>query len=300
MPLPPLLGTPFVRSFVAVPCEFCARTRCRDGVGASAMRFLPMVGLLSLPAAAAAVVPGVRVSRRAALTGAFSGSAAVLLPFAGASAAVPAAPADLPERAALLSAISSGAPDSVVLSKIEALVLLDPAKGRGAAERDDLSGEWELIWSYGAEAFSPLLTLPRPFRPDSYQYLGPIATIEVGEGRVGQGLVGGVLGPVQLWLSSGALVSGDDPSVLDIKPPFRLQAGGRAGSGATKRTIVEAGSDADFRKANVRTEEAQRAPPNKYKQTYLEGGGKGALRISTVTEGDPVIVGLIFIHRKVS
>ena len=48
------------------------------------------------------------------------------------------------------------------------------------------SGEWELIWSYGAEAFSPLLTLPRPFRPDSYQYLGPIATIEVGEGRVAQ------------------------------------------------------------------------------------------------------------------
>ena len=205
------------------------------------MRFLPMVGLLSLPAAAAAVVPGVRVSRRAALTGAFSGSAAVLLPFAGASATVPAAPADLPERAALLSAISSGAPDSVVLSKIEALVLLDPGKGRGAAERDDLSGEWELIWSYGAEAFSPLLTLPRPFRPDSYQYLGPIATVEVGEGRVAQGLVGGVLGPVQLWLSSGAVVSGDDPSVLDIKPPFRLQAGGRAGSGATKRTIVEAG-----------------------------------------------------------
>ena len=112
--------------------------------------------------------------------------------------------------------------------------------------------------------------------------------------------MGGVLGPVQLWLSSGALVSGDDPSVLDIKPPFRLQAGGRAGSGATKRTIVEAGSDADFRKANVRTEEAQRAPPNKYKQTYLEGGGKGALRISTVTEGDPVIVGEIFVHRKLS
>ena len=73
--------------------------------------------------------------------------------------------------------------------------------------------------------------------------------------------MGGVLGPVQLWLSSGALVSGDDPSVLDIKPPFRLQAGGRAGSGATKRTIVEAGSDADFRKANVRTEEVHRAFP---------------------------------------
>ena len=257
-----------------------------------------VVLLLSLPAAASAVVPGARISRRAALTSAFSGSAAVLLPFAGASATVPAAPASLPERAALLSAISSGASDSVVLSKIDALVLLDPAKGRGAAEKDDLAGEWELIWSYGAEAFSPLLTLPRPFRPDSYQYLGPIATDEVGEGRVAQGLVGGVLGPLQLWLSSGAVVSGDDPSVLDIKPPFRLQAGGRAGSAVAKRTIVEAGTDAEFRKANVRTDEAQRAPPNKYKQTYLEGGGKGALRISTVTEGDPVIVGEIFVHRK--
>jgi hypothetical protein len=259
--------------------------------GWSARRLLSVVGLLTVPVAAA-VVPGARISRRAALTSAISGSAAVLLPFAGASAT------ELPERAALLSAITSGASDSVVLSKIDALVLLDPAKGRGAAEKDDLAGEWELIWSYGAEAFSPLLTLPRPFRPESYQYLGPIATDEVGEGRVAQGLVGGVLGPLQLWLSSGAVVSGDDPSVLDIKPPFRLQAGGRAGSAVAKRTIVEAGSDAEFRKANVRTDEAQRAPPNKYKQTYLEGGGKGALRISTVTEGDPVIVGEIFVHRK--
>ena len=257
-----------------------------------------MVGLLFLPIALSAVViPAARISRRVALTTAFSGSAAVLLPTV-ASATVPAVPADLPERAALLSAITSGASDSIVLSKIDALVLCDPSKGRGAAETDDLAGEWELIWSYGAEGFSPLLTLPRPFRPDSYQYLGPIAAAEVGEGRVAQGLVGGVLGPLQLWLSSGAVVSSDDPSVLDIKPPFRLQAGGRAGSGVAKRTLVEAGSDAEFRKANVRTDEAQKAPPNKYKQAYLEGRGAGALRISTVIEGDPVIVGEIFVHRK--
>merc|ERR1740122_144896 len=86
-------------------------------------------------------------SRRAALVSALSGSAAVLLPLAGASATVPAAPADLPERAALLSAITSGASDSVVLSKIDALVPFDPSKGRGAAEKDDVAGEWELIWS---------------------------------------------------------------------------------------------------------------------------------------------------------
>ena len=52
-----------------------------------------------------------------------------------------------------------------------------------------------------------------------------------------------------------------------------------------------------FRKVNVRTDEAQQAPANKYKQLYLESGGVGALRISTVTEGDPVIVGEVFVHR---
>ena len=255
-----------------------------------------MVGLLSLQPAVSALVLGTRISRKAALKGAFS--AAVVLPFAGASATSSCTTADFPERTALLSAIASGASDSVVLFKIDALMLLDPAKGRVTEKDDLLAGEWKLVWSYGAESFSPLLTLPRPFRPDSYQYLGPIATDEVGEGRVAQGLMGGVLGPLQLWLSSGAMVSSDDPSVLDIKPPFRLQAGGRAGSGVAKRMIVEAGSDAAFRKANFRTDEAQRAPPSKYKQIYLEGGGKGALRISTVTEGDNFEVGAKFVHRK--
>lgn len=233
-------------------------------------------------------------TRRRACAAAAAGLAAQLPSTAG--AAVPAAPAGLPERAALLAAIAAKAPDAAVLAKIDALVPFDPSKGRGAAESDALAGEWELIWSFGAEGFSPLLTLPRPFRPDSYQYLGPIADEEVGAGRIAQGLVGGVLGPIQLWLSSGAVLDAD-PAILGIRPPFRLQAGGRAGSGVAKKMLVEGGSDAEFRKANVRTSKAQAAPPNKYKQTYLEGGAN-ALRISTVTEGDPVIVGEIFVHRK--
>jgi len=175
------------------------------------------------------------------------------------------------------------------------------SKGRGAAE-PDLGGEWKLIWSYGAEAFSPLLTLPKPFRPESLQYLGDVATSEVGEGRVAQGLTGGVLFPgtgLQLWLSSGAVVAEDDPSVLVIKPPFRLQLGGQVRSGTKKKTVVEGGSDADFRSQNARTVEAQEAPPNRYKQMYLEGGGSGALRVSTITDGDPVIVGATFVHQKI-
>lgn len=242
------------------------------------------------------------VTRRTALTRALSAPAALV---AGGVAAPTAAlgvvlpPTDSLERAALLSAIASRAPDATVLDALEALVPMDPSKGRGATEAADLGGEWLLLWSVGAEAFSPLLTLPRPLRPESYQYLGDVAAAEVGEGRVAQGLTGGLLGSNQLWLSSGSVADEDDPSVLDIKPPFRFQTGGKLGTGKPKKMIVEAGSDADFRAVNSRTREAQLAPPNKYKQLYLEGGGPGALRISTITEGDPVIVGAIFVHQKI-
>jgi hypothetical protein len=64
--------------------------------------------------------------------------------------------------------------------------------------------------------------------------------------------------------------------------------------------VAEAGSDAEFRQLNARTEEAQQAPMNQYKQLYLEREGKGSLRISTITDGDPVIVGAIFCHVKLS
>jgi len=202
-----------------------------------------------------------------------------------------------PERDALVTAISQGASDDVVMEAIQKLVPLDPSQGRGASSQQLLDGEWKLLWSAKAEAFSPLLQLPKPVRPDSYQYLGEIAAAEVGPNRVAQGLTGGLLGQSQLWLSSGVQASNQDPAVLDILPPFRFQIGGRVGSGRPKRTIVEAGSDAEFRAVNVRTQEAQLAPPNQYRQIYVEDGD-GALRISTITEGDPVIVGAIFVHEK--
>jgi hypothetical protein len=197
-----------------------------------------------------------------------------------------------------MDSIKSNKSEQEVMKIIDQVVTLDPAQGRGATLSEDLSGEWKLVWSAKADGFSPLLKLPNPLKPDSYQYLGGPAADEVGADRVAQGLTGGILGPTQFWLSSGVAPSSQDPSVLDILPPFRFQVGGRYQSGKPKTTIVEAGSDADFRKVNVRTVAAQQAPKNKYQQLYLERNGPGSIRISTVSEGDPVIVGAIFVHQK--
>lgn len=188
--------------------------------------------------------------------------------------------------------------EAEVLAAIEDLVPFDPSKKKGASLAKDLDGEWELLWSAKAEAFSPLLKLPKPFKPNSFQYLGSAAAEEVGPDRVAQGLTGGILGQTQLWLSSGVRASSNDDSVLDILPPFRFEVGGRYQTGAPKKRLVEAGSDAEFRKLNARTSEAQAAPKNSYQQLYLERQGQGSLRISTITEGDPVIVGATFVHQK--
>ncbi len=193
---------------------------------------------------------------------------------------------------------ASSSNEAKVLAAIEELVPFDPSQKRGASLVEDLDGEWELLWSAKAEAFSPLLKLPKPFKPDSFQYLGSAAAGEVGPDRVAQGLTGGILGPNQLWLSSGVRTSSSDASILEILPPFRFEVGGRYQTGGPKKRLVEAGSDADFRKLNARTSEAQAAPKNSYQQLYLEREGKGSLRISTITDGDPVIVGAIFVHRK--
>ena len=86
--------------------------------------------------------------------------------------------------------------------------------------------------------------------------------------------------------------------MLEIQPPFRLQWGERYGTSEPKVTVVEAGSDAEFRRVNARTVQAQNAPKNRYKQLYWEGEGEGSLRISTITEGDPVVVEAVFVHEK--
>jgi hypothetical protein len=132
------------------------------------------------------------------------------------------------------------ASEEEILKTIEQLVPYDPSNKAAATFEDDLSGEWKLLWSAKAEAFSPLLKLPRPFKPDSFQYLGQASAIEVGPGRVAQGLTGGLLlGSSQIWLSSGVKAASDDPSVLEISPPFRLEYGGRYQSGQSKALLVE-------------------------------------------------------------
>ena len=209
-----------------------------------------------------------------------------------------------PERDALLQAITNKSSDEVVAQAIEKLLPLSPLKGESSTKstyESALDGEWKLLW-YNFSDFSPLLKLPSPLRPDSYQYFGSIAEKEIGEGRVAQGLVGGVLSllgsKTELWLSSGAVGQESHPSTLEIYPPFRFQLGEVPGSTTDKRTIVESQSDAEFRAANARSKEAQLAPKNIYEQFYLENLGVGSLRVSMVTSGDPVIVGEMFVHQK--
>jgi hypothetical protein len=243
----------------------------------------------------------VSCSRRSALAIAGAMGLSLTLPIPKAHAADTEDPKlQAQARSYLLDSISSHNSEKEVMGAIEKLLPFDPAQGRGATMElaNDLDGEWRLLWSAKADAFSPLLKLPKPLKPDSYQYLGSPAAIEVGQAKVAQGLTGGILGPIQLWLSSGITPSMQDPSILNILPPFKFQVGGRYLSGTPKITIVEADSDAEFRQVNARTQEAQEAPKNAYQQLYVERNGKGSIRISTVANGDPVIVGAIFVHQK--
>lgn len=265
-------------------------------------RLSPLIGMMLFLGSNLPVTCGLNVgmmmsskgdSRRAVVSSILTSAAAALV---AAPHTCLAAGDDIADRTQLLAAIQRKASDDEVIDIIHRLQ--DPSGGKAATLSDSLDGQWELIWAYKVEAFSPLLTLPRPFRPDSVQYLGSAAATEVGEGRIAQGLTGGVLLSQQLWLSSAAVVSDTDPSVLEIRPPFRLQLGGRYGSNKSKSMLVEAGSDADFRQVNGRDKTAQAAGKNQYQQLYLEADGPGSLRVSSVIDGDPVIVGLIFVHRK--
>ena len=195
-------------------------------------------------------------------------------------------PIQLPERNILLQKILSNASDEEILEAIRQLELLDPSKGK-AATYDELGGTWELIYSINTEAFSYLLNLPELIRPKSLQLLGSDATKEVGAGRVAQVLDFPTL-PLTFILSSGAVPVMENPSILEIFPPFRFEA--RLFGGKIRKQF-ESGSDADFRALNARSAEAQAAGRNMYKQRYLETSGKkGDLRISEVVAGDPVIV----------
>ena len=242
-----------------------------------------------------------------AITGILTSTVTMSTPLAASAKVVSrplsaSASSNSPEREALLLALSRKSSDEVILQAIQNLIPLNPMKSKSSAKyASELDGEWKLLW-YNKSDFSPLLKLPAPLRPESYQYFGTVAEKEVGAGRVAQGLTGGVLSSLgpnkELWLSSGAVAKEDDPSILEIYPPFRFQLGEKPGSLTAKQTIVESQSDADFRAANARTVEAQMAPKNEYEQLYLEDFGSGSLRISVVSKGDPVIVGDMFLHQK--
>jgi len=198
------------------------------------------------------------------------------------------------ERMDLMAKISEQASDENIAAAIAKLEILDPSGGK-AATSDQLGGTWELIYSVNAEAFSPLLNLPTPIRPTSLQLIGESATPVVGEGRIAQ-ILNFPLVPLSFILSSGAVPYASDSSIIEIFPPFRFDVK----LGGAKKQVVEAGNDADFRALNVRTAEAQAAGRNLYKQRYLENTGmKGDLRISEVIAGDPVLVGVLFVHRRI-
>jgi hypothetical protein len=197
-------------------------------------------------------------------------------------------------REKLLAAITSDAPEAMVMSAIEELVPLDPSKGL-AAKSKALDGTWRLLWSAGADKFSPLLGLPRGIRPESMQLLGTSATEAVGTDRVANLLA---LPGITARLSSGVRVADDNDALLVILPPFRFEV---LLPGGAHKTLFEAGSDADFRKLNARDADAQAAGRNLYLQRYLDTSGKpGDLRVSTIVAGDPVIVGSVFVHERVA
>ncbi|KAH8091626.1 hypothetical protein JL720_5938 [Aureococcus anophagefferens] len=197
-------------------------------------------------------------------------AAAALLPGAAARAAPPAAGADA--RAALLAAIAAGAADAT--RRCRRFVAEDRAgrrRGVAGARRHLAPGlvrQAEAFAAPAAAAAPEARVAPAPGD----------ARAEVGAGRVAQLLTRGVLGGGRLWLSSGVAPAAE-ADVLEIYPPFRLELE----AGAARATLVEAGSDAEFRAANARTAEAQAAPRNRYQQQYLETTGRaGDLRISTI------------------
>ena len=189
-------------------------------------------------------------------------------------------------REALLSAIGKQ-DDRAVEGLLAEVIEMDPSKGKGAAS-DQLTGEWRLLWSAKTSKFSPLLSLPKPLRPESMQKVPEVP------GRAANTLTSGVLGGATLELSSNVEVK--DPKTLEIYPPFWLDLA----LGDQSWRLVDAESDATFRKTQARSLSEQRAPRNLYVQLYLEtSGNPGDLRISKVVAGDPVIVGATFIHQRV-
>ena len=196
-------------------------------------------------------------------------------------------------REGLLRAIAEGQSDEAVLAWCDQLIPFDPSGGKGASV-GSLGGSWRLLWTKDEAPAAAQLLRKAFHQPVSTQLLGAEAAALVGEGRVAQLL--DVAGLVHFELSSGATPDGDDPSVLNILPPFRFSA---SFAGGSPINLANADSDADFRAVNARSEEARKAPRNRYTQQYLETSGhSGDIRVSRITEGDPAIVGNVYVHQR--
>jgi len=267
------------------------------------------------------ITPTTPTSRRDWLVQSVVGSAAmVTAAWGGIASATTTGAGD--EKESLLRAIERKAGDEEILECIDRLLTVEPATvtanhplaatvdastSATSSQRllDKIDGPWKLIWSRGAQQFSPLLQLPPPLTPESFQLVGSAAAPIVGSGRIAQVLTSGILGPTQVYLSSGIVEYattggkdgdhvGDSSSILQIRPPFRFQLGLSSSQPPLLFTLIDSESDADFRALNARTINAQLAPPNLYQQLYVDD----QIRISKIIQGDPVIVGATFVHIK--
>ena len=184
-----------------------------------------MFGLAALALALTTPYSGEVLRRREAVgVGIFGASTALLLnaPSAAATSATGSngvgASDSLSARESLLASISASSAETE--AAVDRLIATVPPPSR-TASAPALAGEWRLLWSVKADAFSPLLNLPPLLRPASFQLLGAAAAAEVGDGRIAQ-VLRFPFGP-QLVLSSGAIPADDDLTQLEIQPPFRFE-----------------------------------------------------------------------------
>lgn len=184
-----------------------------------------MFGLAALALALTTPYSGEVLRRREAVgVGILGASTALLLnaPSAAATSATGSngvgASDSLSARESLLASISASSAETE--AAVDRLIATVPPPSR-TASAPALAGEWRLLWSVKADAFSPLLNLPPLLRPASFQLLGAAAAAEVGDGRIAQ-VLRFPFGP-QLVLSSGAIPADDDLTQLEIQPPFRFE-----------------------------------------------------------------------------
>ena len=184
-----------------------------------------MFGLAALALALTTPYSGEVLRRREAVgVGILGASTALLLNAPSAAATSPTgsngvgASDSLSARESLLASISASSAETE--AAVDRLIATVPPPSR-TASAPALAGEWRLLWSVKADAFSPLLNLPPLLRPASFQLLGAAAAAEVGDGRISQ-VLRFPFGP-QLVLSSGAIPADDDLTQLEIQPPFRFE-----------------------------------------------------------------------------